>query len=46
MFEPGCNFNIQKGGKQKEDMGRMISAMMGVSAMVESFSGVFSGTSK
>jgi hypothetical protein len=35
MFEPQCDSKIQKGGKQKEAIGRAVSAMTGVSVMVE-----------
>jgi hypothetical protein len=35
MFKPLCDLNIRKGCKQKEAIGRMISAMTGVSIMVE-----------
>jgi hypothetical protein len=35
MFEPRCDSNIQKSGKQKEAFVRAISAMTGISVMVE-----------
>jgi hypothetical protein len=35
MFEPQCDSNIRKGGKQKEATDRTISAMTGISVMVE-----------
>jgi hypothetical protein len=35
MFEPRCVSNIRKSRKQKEDMGRTISVMMGFSVMVQ-----------
>jgi hypothetical protein len=35
MFEPRCDSNILKGGKRKEAIDRTISAMTGISDMVE-----------
>jgi hypothetical protein len=35
MFEPRCDSNIRKGGKRKEAIDRTISALTGISVMVE-----------
>jgi hypothetical protein len=35
MFEPRCDSSIRKDGKQKEAIDRTISAMTGISVVVE-----------